>query len=131
MAAAIRMLALSPENKKTAEAIVEYASKPEHYYKPPTDWVPGDQPEYTCRINDYRCVFTITEQKDGKRFRHLSMSVPAAGKLPNVVAACTIATWFGFTGAPMYEDIATRPGLDWQVHISEEERCIVLAQLLP
>jgi hypothetical protein len=127
----MRMLNLSTENKARAQRVLDHATKPENRYKPPCNWVPGDRPEFVARIDTYRCVFTITEFPDGKLFRHLSISVPNRKAQPNVIAACTLATWFGFTGAPMHEGIATRPGIDWQVGLSEEEHCVVLAQLLP
>jgi len=126
----MRPLILSGENKLKAAKIVEYAEKPEHYYKPPADWVPGDQPEYTCKLDTFRCVFTITEG-EGKRYRHLTISVPGPN-LPNVTAAYTIATWFGFTGATMEGDVAVRPGQDWYMGPSpmEDENCVLIAQIL-
>lgn len=128
----MRMLQLSPENRLEAQRVVNYASKPEHYYSPPTDWCPGDQPEYTCRIDSFRCVFTITDDKEhGKILRHLSISIPNPNAQPNQFAVYTLATWFGFTGAQMQEDVAVAPGKDWQVGLHETEHCIVLAQLLP
>ena len=124
-----RPLLLTPENKAKAQAVVDFASLPENVYRPPADFVPGDRPEYRCQIDSYRCVFTITEGK-GKRFRHLSISIPREGRLPNVEAACTIATWFGFTGAPMAEDVATGMGWDWFGDVVETDNCVVLAQML-
>jgi hypothetical protein len=124
-----RPLLMTDENKAKVQAVVDFATKPENYYKPPADFVPGERPEYRCSLDSYRCVFTITEGK-GKRFRHLSISIPVAGKLPNVMAACTIATWFGFTGAPMSEDVATGVGADWFSDVVDSDNCVVLAQLL-
>lgn len=126
----MRTLQLSSENRAEAQRVLDYANDPNHYYEPPTDWVPGDQPEYTCHLDSFRCVFTIT-RANGKLLRHLSMSVPGPGKAPNPMAVFTVATWFGFTGATMQEDVATAPGDDWAIGLHELEDCIIVAQSLP
>jgi hypothetical protein len=119
-------LQLSPENQALAKQLVEFASKPENFYRPPSDVVPGERLEYTCHIDSYRCVFTITEI-GGARYRHLSISIRGPN-LPAPVAAFTLAGWFGFTGAVLEGGISAMPGTDWHVDINEEDNCIILAQ---
>jgi hypothetical protein len=107
------MLELSDENRKQAQSLKEFAEQPENRFViGRSSFVPGDRSEYVRYLNNYRCVFTLTEH-ESRVFRHLSISVPAPNRLPHQMSAFTIATWFGFTGAPMQEDVATGPGLDW------------------
>jgi len=126
----MRMLRLDEENRQKAKMLIEFAEKPEnHYIVGVTPFVPGDRPEYVTFLDDYRCVFTVTKH-EGRTFRHLSMSVPSPGALPNVLASFTVATWFGFTGAPMNKDVAVHHGKDWQVSVSEDKKAVVFLQEL-
>lgn len=109
---------------------MEFAARPENrYILGKSTFVPGDLSEYVRYLDGYRCVFTLTEHQE-KIYRHLSISVPVPDKLPNTVAAFTIATWFGFTGALLDHDVAVEPGEDWQISPDEKGYCIVLAQEL-
>lgn len=57
---------------------------------------PGDYAEYTRNLPfGYRVVFTVELQPAGK-IRHLSMSVPEDGKLPNEFAVTEIMRLIGF-----------------------------------
>ena len=82
-------------------------------------------PDYVVLLDSVRCVFTMT-RASGKLFRHLSLSVP--GAIPGEVLAYTIATWFGFTGAEVREDVAVGPGADWQMQFDPLVRAIQLLQ---
>lgn len=127
----MRMLDMSEENRKQVQSLKDFAEKPENrFVVGESSFVPGDRSEYVRYLNNYRCVFTLTEH-EGRVFRHLSMSVPTPNMLPNKIAAFTIATWFGFTGATMHDDVATGPGPDWQFGAAENDNCVVFFQELP
>lgn len=118
----MRVLVIGNKEREAAQKLVEFASKPENHYVPGPEvkWVPGDHPEYVLHLGDYRCVFTITE--DHGLWRHLSISVPARGKLPHFAATEEIAHLFGITGTVR----------EWAEagHVSphESENCIVIVQ---
>jgi len=126
----MRLLELSTENQKKVASLVEFASLPENRYKPTiADWVPGDRPEYTRHINTYRLVFTVTEMPDGTLYRHMTLSVPAGGKLPNPLVAFTLATWCGFTGGEVKNDVTLRPGADWGIGTGDDH--VIFGQKVP
>ena len=122
----MRMLEISAAQKARVNDLVAYAQKRENWYVPSeTKSIPGDDPFHCVNLNDYRCVFTYTSHQ-GRMFRHLSISVPGT-KYPNEIAVFTLATWFGFTGATMTGEMATKPG-KWGLDVNEKERCIVVLQ---
>lgn len=127
----VRPLFLTPENKDKAAQVLEFAERPENWYHHPgSSWVPGDRSEFVTRIDTYRCVYTHTVSR-GRHYRHLSISVPAREKFPNPVAVFTLATFFGFTGARMVEDVAAEPGTDWMFEPNHEEKCVMVVQERP
>lgn len=128
-----RILTLSDEVKEKAAALAEFASRRENwYFGGESDFVPGDNPDYVLRMNDYRCVFTYT-LADSKLYRHLTISVPGKN-YPHPAAVLTVAHMFGFTGAKLAhgtDDVVAEAGEDWQMAAKEAERCIVVVQEIP
>jgi hypothetical protein len=57
------------------------------------------RPEHMLISNHFMCAFSVEEQPAGF-VRHLSVSVPKAGKLPNVPAVQMLAELFGFEEFP-------------------------------
>ncbi len=122
----VRPLVISDTQKQAVANLVMFAQKEENWYRPERDkWVPGHRIEYCVHLDTYCCVFTHSVMK-GVRYRHLSISVPGEG-YPNPLAYNTIATWFGFTGAKMLEDVAIEPG-KWQSGLNEQDGCVVLIE---
>lgn len=115
-------LVIGPEQKERADRLVRFAK--EHPYDPSKDSVPGDNPNFVLRLNDYRCVFTFT-QAHGAVYRHLSISVPSPTGFPSPTAAFEIAALLGFKGWSPGDAL---PPSDWQVGLNHEEHCAVLAQ---
>lgn len=116
----MRVLVIGEAEKEAAKRLVEYAEKPENHYKPgPDAKVPGDDPSYVLQLYDFRCVFTITESKDGV-WRHLTISVPAKDKLPHPAAVEEIAHLFGIEGT--VEEWAKKG----HVAPHEQDHCIVV-----
>lgn len=124
----IRKLILEKdENKKKIQQLVDYASKPENYYYPDTEGtVPGDISEHVANLSGIRCVFSLTVLNN-VAYRHLSLSGPEKGELPNATVSFTIATWFGFTGARVDNDVSVAPGR-WQMGSSEDHLALIFAQ---
>ncbi len=93
-----RVLVIDDEARERVSAVVAYAMS--HWYWINSDWVPGQVPEHTCQLGDYRCVFsfTVTPMPDFEIVRHLSISVPEKGMAPSFAAAAEIAGLFGFSG---------------------------------
>ncbi len=123
----MRLLVLDEAAQQRIQRVVQHATRPERWYRPDKDSrIPGDDPQFVVHIPDgYRCVFTITKAK-GQTLRHLSISVPAEDKYPNVVAAFLIAKEFGFTGWDEKTVDALPPG--WMSHVNQDEHCVVLGQ---
>jgi len=57
----------------------------------------GDDANHVCYLeNGYRVVYSIDE-KDGKHYHHISISIDIKGKLPSVPAVLEIMREFGMT----------------------------------
>jgi hypothetical protein len=117
----IRALVIDAAARAAVQKIVDFAAKPENWYKPgPNCKPPGDDPNYVVRLDTYRCVFTFTEDPNTKvLFRHLSISVPAMGMYPNPVAVNEIGLLFGFP------DMNAK--LHAQIVANRVDNCIVMA----
>lgn len=116
------MRVLVVEESKVAK-VIEYASKPEHWYRPGAP-APGDSEPYRLVMGDYRVVFTYTvgQEKgtadprlpDEVVFRHLSISLQQLEREPKYPvpdAVELIAKAFGFTGNMDEWMVASVPGL--------------------
>lgn len=117
----LRILTIGEDERKRADEIVRFASRPENYYVPgtPKAKVPGDMPEHVALFNDFRCVFSWTKMPEGV-FRHFSISIPTSNgtAFPNPVMVQEVAHLFGFKGA-----------LDtWHVNADPKQGVIILAQ---
>lgn len=120
----VRALIIDDDARASAARVLSHAEK--HHYSPGQK-PPGDDDRFVARLGTYRAVFSFTHA-DGTLWRHLSVSVPAKGKLPNPVAVFTIAKLFGFTG---YDEAAPfKPAPDWGVNVNDDEHCVVVAQAL-
>jgi hypothetical protein len=120
-----RLLIIGNAEREAAQRLVEYASKPENIYYPGQGVrVPGNDPNHTLQLMDFRCVFSYTGM-DGMVWKHLSISVPAKGKLPSPVAVQEIAHLFGIGGT--VDEWAERG----HVSPNKAENCIVVAQPIP
>jgi hypothetical protein len=111
-----------------AARVVSYAR--EHIYRPFGDVAadpPGDDPKHVARFNTFRAVFSITEDRARRQFRHLSVSIPSK-KLPHPAAVFMLADLFGFTGWNDREP--DKPSPTWQLNMSRAENCIVVLQEL-
>jgi len=126
----MRVLSISDENKAEVARVLEFASKKENHYKPfavkdAALSVPGDDLRYVAQLDSFRCVFTITEDSDGKTWKHLSISIPSE-KYPHPLAAFTIATLFGFKGWDGHTEDEVPVG--WVANANEHEHCVTLGQ---
>lgn len=124
----MRVLDLNETNVKKVVDVVNYAVIPKHWYKPFERYeaklnVPGDNKRHIAQLNDFRCVFSITQDRTGKLYRDLSISVPS-DKYPHQLAAFTIAGMFGFTGW----DGGLLPPEQWLIRVDEQEHCVRLCQ---
>jgi hypothetical protein len=129
----MRALVLSPEIAAKIAAQVAWADAPENHYRPgPGVEPPGDSPAYTMMLDDgFRVVYSHTVMPDGRRYRHLSVSVRGKGnKYPATVAVWTLCTLFGFTGGRVEHEVTVGPGKDWRFNLPEDERCMVVSQPL-
>lgn len=123
----LRPLIIGPEEKKRVENLVKFASDRAHWFHiGKSDWTPGDMPEYALDLWTYRCVFTWSVNM-GIVLRHLSVSVPAAGKFPRPAAAFMIAELFGFTG---WDGKTEKLPEGWAMHVVKDAPIpnLVLAQ---
>jgi hypothetical protein len=126
----LRPLLIDSFARAAIQRVREFAELPENYYRVMADDratnLPGNDGRYICMLSTYRCVFSITQTREGK-FRHLSISVPSAN-YPHPAAAFMIAKEFGFTGwdGLTYDRVPS----SWVSVVSEEEHCLILAQKL-
>jgi hypothetical protein len=124
----IRPLLIDDRARAAVGKVVEHALKEENYYEPGiSPQPPGDDARHVVLLNTYRCVFSITRDLKGARlYRHLSISVPAKGKYPNVFAAFSIAELFGLSG---WVGETPEPPVDWMVGTDRGDECVIVAQL--
>lgn len=114
----MRPLLIGDEQIRQIQSVVEFASRPENRYVPGVTSTPGLLPQLTMYLPiGYRCVFSFT-QVDAGLYRHLSVSVDAACKLPNPHAVAELAKRFGFTG---------ERDKDWECGINDDEPFCVQA----
>ena len=127
----LRPLVIGPDEKQRIAHLVDFASDRAHWYHiDKSGWTPGDMPEYVLDLWTYRCVFTWSVSPQGIVLRHLSVSVPAAGKFPRPFALFTIADLFGFTG---WDGLKEELPQGWMAHIDQDAPIpnAVLAQPMP
>lgn len=125
----MRVLMIDAEAKEKCARVMAHARA--HIYDPnqQNGFVPGDDPNFVCYLNTYHCVFTYTRDKDGKLYRHLSISVPSK-EYPSPESAAAIAGLFEFTGADQGVEARLSAG-KWMMHVEKKEpHCIVLAEEL-
>lgn len=100
---ATRALIIGDEVRKQIDRVVDHAShntfseeEMREASQSPEHWTsPGDIEDFRCIIPiGFRCVFTIERQPIGW-CKHLSVSVDAGEKIPNLVAVAEIAKEFG------------------------------------
>jgi hypothetical protein len=129
----VRPLLIDNETRAKVKLVLDFAEQPENYYivgaggfsfqRPPSD----DDRHVTWIPVGFKCVFSMTRSvAEGKLYRHLSISVPAAGKYPNPYAAYVIAELFGFTG--WNQKAVIPPPVNWLMNVNKEEHCVMLAQ---
>lgn len=127
----MRMLNLDDENRERAAAVTTFAERPENWYHPQEDsWCPGDRPEFVVFIDTLRCVYTHTVV-EGVHYRHLTVSIESRTRQLHPIPFFTLATFFGFTGAEMQEDVAVAAGSDWIYGYDDDENCLALMQRRP
>jgi hypothetical protein len=121
----MRALIIDDATRSEVARVVSYAM--DHPYFPAIGGklVPGDDPGHVANLDTYRCVFTFTHI-GGRVLRHLTISIPRPGMLPNVIAAFFIAELFGFTGYNIEE--ASKPGPEWLIDVNSDEHCVMIAQ---
>lgn len=129
----MRPLLIDNSTELAAKNLVRFASEKENWYWMGCGWVPGDRPEYVLHFLSYRVVFTITVDREGKAFRHMSVSIPRKDRYPNEMAVWTICTMLGFTGAKTIgegENLTLSPGEDWQGgrKFEGDQNCVVVIQ---
>lgn len=122
----MRALVIDDAAKAIVKRIVEFAELPQNWYllsrgRPVASGIPGNDARYGCKLNSYKCVFSITN--DGREiWRHLSISVPSAN-YPNPFAVYTIAELFGFQG---WNGVTEDLPANWQVAVNTQEHCVVV-----
>lgn len=124
----MRMLSITPEAQAKVDVVVSYAMDHPSIVRNQkfVDGTPGDNPNHVTHLDDYRCVFSFTkDEKAGRIFRDLSISVPVAGKLPHPFASFEIAKMFGFTG---WDGKSIDIPEGWLANVMKEDNCIRLAQ---
>jgi hypothetical protein len=94
-------LVIGPKQRKQAAKILKHSKKRANWYNPTVaGWmnrIPGHMREHTCKMGNYRCVFSWTLNKHQRVFRHLTVSVPDKDKYPLPEGILMIAPLFGFT----------------------------------
>lgn len=119
----LRPLIIDATARERAARIVAHAEA-HHYIPGPGVPPPGDDPNFAGMFDTFRVVFSITHS-NVKLFRHISISVPG-GKLPNPVAAYTLAELFGFTG---WDGKTITAPDGWMIGLEEvPNKCVIIAQ---
>lgn len=89
---------------------------------PPQAQRPDDVPEpQKIIIGSYRCAYSVEEQPHGM-CRHLSVSTPKPGMVPNPIAMKLIVELFGFT--------RTEPAHEWLEEFDHNHHAHNIAQLM-
>lgn len=129
-------VALGPEAERAAQAVADYAARPENWYRVSADlrpvdgWVPGDRPGHVLLNGTTRVVFSFLQVEGRERpFRYMTVSTTASGGLPNPVAVFTLAHMLGFTGAEADgAGVVLRPSRTWGLDLNRIERTVVVQE---
>lgn len=124
----IRPLVIGPQQREDANRILEYSLKNPYY--PGDSVAPGSIPQHVLifPLEQYRAVFSITVMS-GLKYRHLSISVPAAGAFPSPQAVVMIGELFGMSTKPLH--FFTGLPVSWIVNANKQENCIIVAEVMP
>lgn len=122
---AMRPLVIDDAARWEADRVLHYAEA-HHYVPGPGAKPPGDEPNFVAHFNTYRAVFSYT-RSHGTLWRHLSVSVPEDGMLPNPFAVWSLADLFGFIG---WDQKSQDPPPDWMFSINDQEHCVVVGQVV-
>lgn len=123
-----RFLFLTPETQERIAKVVAWAEQPDHWYRVGGGVPPGTLEEHVVMLQSYRCVYSHTVTSDGLHLRHLSISVPVAGRYPHPIVCQTLAAMFGFTGTKTEDDFVVEFPDDWVMAPNPEENCVVVLQ---
>lgn len=100
---AMRPLIINDSSKAAIREVITYAEANRFSFADLQERVRtgehvGDDPRFTCIVPfGFRCCFSIEEQPPPLGWcRHLSVSVPAKGRIPNTVAMDMLCKEFGF-----------------------------------
>jgi len=125
----MRPLIITKEIREQVREIANFARSNE-YHPGKSETIPGNDPRHVLLIpHGYRCVFSITVDKDNGRWRHLSISVQPLrrDKYPHPFAAFEIAKLFGLTGAKSKDQSFPE---DWLFKVRPDEGCVMIGQKL-
>jgi len=87
---------------------------------------PGGDPRHCVELNTFHCVFSLSIDDAGGRWRHLSISVPSE-KYPNPVAVSEIAGLFGFSRHEDGVEARVIAGA-WLTRVDLLDHCIIVAE---
>lgn len=90
-------LLMTPEIEEAIKAVAVHAeAHPMTSEQMENGPAPGDDPAYVVDIPfGFRAVFTVDEQPDGRRYRHLSLSVARLNRCPHPAAIEMLMPHFG------------------------------------
>jgi hypothetical protein len=115
------MMVICDLNKDIAKAVVNYASYPNHWYRPADGTCePSNNPAQSLVMDaSTHIVFCwAVHPADGHVYRQImlrSLTTTRPG-IPAPHIGLTLATWYGFTGGHGGDDETRNPGPDWIIY---------------
>lgn len=122
-------LMIDDEARAKAAELITYAEAHPYLADDPAAAAPGGDPGHVATFGSFRVVFSFTE-KQGVRFRQLSVSVPnrRPGTYPDPIMVFEIAALLGFTGWNSEPDTIPRMPEGWSCKPIPEDRCVSVIQ---
>lgn len=133
-----RYLPTSGGTLRAVRAVLDFAEHPDNWLRPGdgVDLLSCCRPGHEATLGSFKCVYFHAVSWNNTHLRVLCIrqldahGVPERGCLPQPAFAWTIASMFGFSGAPSaIADLVSEPAPDWKVTAHEQEGYVLVMQV--
>lgn len=130
------MLLVWDGNRQLAYNCSVNAALRENWYLLGVTSPPHENPGICC-VFDYYTSAVFSWTWDGQKqimYRQLGLRGRKPGTAPDMTIACTIASWYGFSGglrSPNDAEIISGPGPDWFIDKNDAQEMLTIYQVIP
>lgn len=116
---------IGQDERLEAQHVVNHAAHREHWIGPRTLRAPSADPQHVLHLGPFLCTYAVVEDCRGQLLRYLS--VQGVRKFPEPKLVWTLASeLFGYTRWKGGE----APSLNWQVGLDDEDKCVIVTEVM-